>query len=760
MTDLASAPKGAFGRPIPRVDGRLKVTGSARYPSDEPLANPAFASLVTSSIARGAIREISVEAARALPGVLDVLTFKNASQIRPLKTFSQGGQAGSSIVPLSSPKIWHDGQIVALVVAETFEAASEAADKIVLAYDEEVPSATLRSPGTDTKAVADIDKKHKDPTLGDAESAFRAAPVKVDAEYETPAQHHNPMELFTTSCVWSDGKLTVYEPSQFVYGLKNGLAEQLGVNPEDIRVVSRFLGGAFGSKGSMTARTALVALAAKRLGRPVKLVATRAQGFTIATYRAETRHHVRLGADENGKLAAYLHEGWELSSRPDDYNVAGTSSTAVMYGYGAIATKVNVVNADRNTPGFMRSPPEVPYMYALECAMDELAIALKMDPVELRRINDTSKDPASNRPYSSRSLVECFEQGAEAFGWKDRKPEPGSMRDGDWLVGWGCATATYPTQIAPAAVRVRLSPDASVRVQIAAHEIGNGAYTVIGQAAAERLGVPVDLVTVELGDSTLPAGPVAGGSNTTASATSAVVKACDAIRAKLLQAASASGQGAGGRPVADFAFENGRVRMGDNTQTLESIFDQMGQGVIEEYAESIPRSLPPDSMSKLYSGRVSMTGGPKGEKLAFAFGAQFVEVRVHAQTREIRVPRALGAFAAGHIINPRTARSQLMGGVIWGLSSALHEATEIEERSARYVNTNLADYLIPVNADIQEVEVILVPETDDWINPLGVKGLGELGNVGVNAAVANAVFHATGVRVRDLPIRLEKLLSV
>ncbi len=386
--------------------------------------------------------------------------------------------------------------------------------------------------------------------------------------------------------------------------------------------------------------------------------------------------------------------------------------------------------------------------------MDELAIALKMDPVELRRINDTSKDPASNRPYSSRSLVECFEQGAEAFGWKDRKPEPGSMRDGDWLVGWGCATATYPTQIAPAAVRVRLSPDASVRVQIAAHEIGNGAYTVIGQAAAERLGVPVDLVTVELGDSTLPAGPVAGGSNTTASATSAVVKACDAIRAKLLQAASASGQGAGGRPVADFAFENGRVRMGDNTQTLESIFDQMGQGVIEEYAESIPRSLPPDSMSKLYSGRVSMTGGPKGEKLAFAFGAQFVEVRVHAQTREIRVPRALGAFAAGHIMNPRTARSQLMGGVIWGLSSALHEATEIEERSARYVNTNLADYLIPVNADIQEVEVILVPETDDWINPLGVKGLGELGNVGVNAAVANAVFQRVESSRRVIVVRV------
>jgi xanthine dehydrogenase YagR molybdenum-binding subunit len=408
----------------------------------------------------------------------------------------------------------------------------------------------------------------------------------------------------------------------------------------------------------------------------------------------------------------------------------------------------------------MRSPPEVPYVYALECAVDELACALKMDPVALRRLNDTLKDPASDRPYSSRSLVECFQQGAEAFGWKDRKAEPGSMRDGDWLVGWGCATACYPTQIMPAAARVRLSPDGSVRVQIAAHEIGNGAYTVLAQTAAERLGVPVDLVSVELGDSALPAGPVAGGSNTTASTTSVIIKACDAIRAKLFQAAAAAkGDAAGSGSTADYALRQGQVYVGGAPVLLDALFRQMGEGVLEEYAESVPRSLPPEAIGKLYSGRVSMTGGPKGEKLAFAFGAQFVEVRVHAQTREIRVPRAVGAFAAGRIVNPRTARSQLMGGIIWGLSSALHEATELDERSARYVNTNLADYLIPVNADIQTIDVILVPETDDWVNPLGVKGLGELGNVGVNAAVANAVFHATGVRVRDLPIRLEKLLS-
>ncbi len=367
-------------------------------------------------------------------------------------------------------------------------------------------------------------------------------------------------------------------------------------------------------------------------------------------------------------------------------------------------------------------------------------------------------DPITGRPYSSRSLVKCFDEAAAAFGWRLRSPAPGSMRDGDWLVGWGCATALYPTQISPAAVRIRLKPDGSARVSIAAHEIGNGAYTVIGQAAAERLGLKPEDVAVELGDSALPAGPVAGGSNTTASTTSAVVKACDAIRDKLFHAASAAADSPlAGRPVSDFALSDGAITAGNAAVPLEQAFRQLGQSVIEEYAESIPRSMSPESMERLYHGHATLTGGPEGEKVAFAFGAQFVEVRVHALTREIRVPRAVGAFAAGRIINARTARSQLMGGMIWGISSALFEATEIDKRAARYVNDNLADYLIPVNADIQTVEVIIVPETDDWVNPLGVKGLGELGDVGLNAAIANAVFHATGKRIRDLPIRLEKL---
>jgi xanthine dehydrogenase YagR molybdenum-binding subunit len=351
---------------------------------------------------------------------------------------------------------------------------------------------------------------------------------------------------------------------------------------------------------------------------------------------------------------------------------------------------------------------------------------------------------ATGKEWSSRSLMRCYDEGSSAFGWSRRDPQPGSMRDGDWLIGWGCATAVYPTHVGAAAARVRLLPSGETRVQIAAHDIGTGAYTVIGQIAAERLGVPLAMVQVELGDSSLPPAPVAGGSNTTATACSTVMKACDAIRAKLFPGAD------GAAPAAD-----GRSRANWN---LEDAFRHAGLGAIEEYAEFLPEGSKPDAIQKLYAGTPSLGGGSHGKKLMYALGAEFVEVRVHAMTREIRVPRIVGAFAAGRIMNTRTAHSQYMGAMIWGISSALHEATEIDKRTARYVNDNLADYMIPVNADIQQLDVILVPEEDHEVNPVGVKGIGELGNVGTAAAVANAVYHATGIRIRELPIRLEKLL--
>ncbi len=703
-----------------RLDGPAKVRGEAHYGSDIALPNVAYAVLVTSSIARGRIVSIDETAARALPGVLEIVSHRNIGKIAPGKTFDGGGYMGTTIAPLNTPRIFHDGQIVAVVLGDTFEAARDGAYRLEVVYAEETPSATFDSGGTETVAASAVSPKHEDPHVGDEANAFSAAPVKIEADYATATEHHNPIELFTTACSWSGNKLTVWESSQNMWGFKNGLAQQLGIRVDDIHTISPFVGGAFGSRGSLTQRTAIIALASRKIGRPVKLVATRDQGFTIATYRAETRHHIRLGAARDGKLQSLYHEGFEVTSRPDSYMVSGTDASTRLYACANVNSKVSIVHADRNTPGFMRSPPETPYIFALECAMDELSYALEIDPVELRRINDTKIEPIKGLPYSSRSLVECFDRGAAAFGWAQRSSRPRSMRDGDWLVGLGTATTLYPSNIAPATARVTLFPDGAAKVQVATHEIGQGIYPVCALIVAEKLGVDPQRVGVELGDSDLPPAPVAGGSNSTASVGNAIAKACEDILHKKQAGAN---------------------------------------GAIEAYAENMPAGAPEDGIEKLYKGQPSFVGGAAGtQNVRFAFGAQFVEVRVHARTGEIRVPRATGAFAAGRIVNPKTAESQLMGGMIWGISAALHEATEIDGRTARYVNDNLADYLIPVNADIQGIEVIMVPEQDDVVNPLGIKGVGELGNVGMNAAVANAVFHATGVRVREIPIRLEKLL--
>lgn len=756
----APEPGPNMGAPAPRYDARLKVTGAARYPSDMPVGNPAYAFLVMSTIAKGHIASMDLDEAWAVPGVLDILTHENTGELK--QTGFGAGAAATSIQGLG-PDILHAGQIIAVAVADTFEAANEAAYRVKVKYVEQASAATFGAPGvTEADATKESPQhKHVPEGGGDVSAAIAAADAAIDVEYGTPTQHHNPIELFTTTCAWSGARLTVYEPSQFVYGLKNGVAQRLGIEPEKVRVVSSYVGGAFGSKGSMTPRTALIALAAKRLNRPVKLVATRAQGFTVSTYRAETRHRIRLGATSNGKLVGYSHEGFEVSSRPDAYVVAGVDDSAQLYAFGAVRTKVNIVHADRSTPGYMRSPPVVPYIYALESAMDEMAIKLGMDPIEFRRVNDTMKSAVDGKPYSSRSLMACYDQAAEAFGWKQRDPRPGVMRDGDWLVGFGCATAVYPTHVGAAASRVRLTANGDVRVQTAAHEIGNGVYTVLGQLAAEQLGVDLASVTVEVGDSRLPPAPVAGGSNTTATTCSTVLKACAAIRGRLFHAVTtANDSPLAGRNADHLTLKDGKVIAADGaSEDLPDVFKRLGVTAIEDYAEFVPEGLEQQAIQQLYAGKLTLTGGAHGKKLMYAMGAELVEVRTHSLTGEIRVPRIVGAFAAGRLMNTRTVHSQLMGGMIWGISSALHEATEIDLKHARYVNDNLADYLVPVNADIEEVRVILVPEVDHEVNPAGVKGLGELANVGTAAAIANAVYHATGKRIRQLPIRVEKLLT-
>ncbi|TXM60028.1 xanthine dehydrogenase family protein molybdopterin-binding subunit, partial [Methylobacterium sp. WL120] len=536
------AEESLLGRPQVRVDGPAKVTGRARFSSDVPLKGCAHAALVTSTIVRGRIRGFDLSAAMATPGCLRVFTHRDlAGRIAPVKHLMAGGYANSAHLPLGSDEVAYAGQIVALVVAETQEAATAAAARVRVAYAEAPFAATFDEAGAETVRLADLKPEHADPGRGDADAALARAEVRIAARYETPTQHHNPMELFTTACFWEGRRLTVHEPSRYVGALQHGLAAQLGLAPKDVRVVSGPIGGHFGSKLALSQHTALVALAARDLGRPVSLVPTRRQGFTIANHRPETRHDIRLGADRGGRLTALVHEATMTTSRFDAFAMEGTDVTASLYACPDIRTDERAVRVDRNTPGPMRAPPEVPYLFALESAVDEMAWTLGLDPIELRRRNDTPTDPVSGKPFSSRPLMACFDAGAAAFGWARRDPRPGAMRDdrlpdGPWRVGLGCATSVRPVKMAAATMRVALAADGRVAVETAHHEIGNGITTLLAMAAADGLGVPIAAVTVRLGDTALPPAGISGGSSTTTSLLNTLALACEQLRARLAAA--------------------------------------------------------------------------------------------------------------------------------------------------------------------------------------------------------------------------------
>lgn len=725
-TSRTQNPLPLIGRPETRYDAREKVTGRALYAADMPVANPLYAWLVTSTIARGRIVSMELADAMAVPGVVEIVTHENAPTVG--RTSLATGYS-TSAMPLVGPEIHHDGQIIAIVLGESLEAAREAGCRIRAIYAETPSATTLDSAGTTEILWSDANKNYHDRQTGDVHAALVRSPVTVDQTYRTPTQHHNAMELFSTTAQWDGDGLVLYEPSQFVAGLQSKVAQQLGIDPSRVRVVNPYVGGGFGGKLTATPRTAIIAALALRWRRPVKLVATRTQGFALSRFRAETRHHIRLGADSDGKLTAYEHEAWELTSRADPYANAGVHGTVETYAAPNIRTRVHVVHSDHATPGFMRAPGEMPYMFALESAMDELAEKLHIDPIELRRINDTARSPVDNARFTSRSLMKCFDEAAARFDWSRRNPTPGAVREGEWLIGLGCAAASFPVWNMGSSARVRLSATGNVRVELAAHDLGTGAYTTIAQVTSQLLGVPREKVDVRLGDSDLPPGQMAGGSMQTASTIPAIQMACDRIVARL-----------GGKMPA--------------IHELAAAFRTIGVGQIEEYAEYRPFG------GGSFFGRTRLGAEETAEQvLVYAFGAQFAEVRINIRTREIRAPRITGAFAAGRILNERMARAQYQGGMIWGVGSALHEATEIDQKRGRFVNANFAEYLVPVNADIRDVDVIIVPEEDTEVNPAGVKGIGEIGVVGMAAAIANAVYNATGIRVRDLPISIDKVLA-
>ncbi|WP_237476735.1 xanthine dehydrogenase family protein molybdopterin-binding subunit [Lichenibacterium dinghuense] len=743
----------SVGQPLRRVDGRAKVTGAARYASDLPLPGLAHAALATSRVARGRIVSIDAREAEAVPGVLGVFTHREfGGAVRPVGYVMGDGYVNSTFRPLDGPEIRYHGQIIGLAVAETQEAAEEAAALIRFTVDEAPAEPRMDLASEAPEPLAKLSAKHHDIALGDADAALARSNIGVDGRYSTPIQHHNPIELFSTACAWDGDRLTVHEASKYIDAVQHGLAAQLGLDPADVRVVCPFIGGHFGSKFGLSQHTAIVALAARRLGRPVSLVPSRRDCFTIANHRPETRHRVALAADADGRLRGLIHEAAMATSRFDDFAMEGTDVTAAVYACPAIRTREEVLRVDRNTPGPMRAPPEVPYVFALESAMDELATRLDLDPIELRRRNETRVRPEDGKPFSTHPLMRCFAVGAAAFGWDRRRPSPGSLRDGDWLVGLGCASTVRPVKTAPACVRVAVEADGSAVLETAHHEIGQGLYTILTQLAADGLGLAPERVTVRLGDTDFPPAAVSGGSSTTTGLAPAVEAACDAMRLALGRLAAAGAGPLAGADPATLRLGDGALTAPDGrSEPLAVLAAAAPGGRVAVLHEHLPEGMKPAMMENLKAGKTAL-GQPSA--LAWAFGAQFAEVRVHAVTGEIRVAKLLGAFAGGRILNPRLARDQLIGGMVGGLGSALLEATVADARTGAYVNRDLAEYHVPVSADVVEVEAILVEDDDPAANEAGVKGIGELGIIGVNAAVANAVFNATGDRHRDLPIRL------
>ncbi|WP_429950017.1 xanthine dehydrogenase family protein molybdopterin-binding subunit [Comamonas sediminis] len=724
-----------LGKGTTRVDGVAKVTGKAKYTAEFQVPHAAYGFVVLSTVAKGRITAIDTREAEQAAGVVRVFTHLNAGRLGKAPAADAEPQWAW---PLQSDRVFFNGQPIALVVAESYEQARHAARLVKASYQSEAHTTALES-------VLDKAKPSSDntPPRGDPDKALQAAAVKVDAEYHIPINHHNPIEPHAAIALWEGDKLTVFDKTQEVYGVQKHLAEGLGVPAENIRVVSPFVGGAFGSSLKPNYYPSLTAMAARELKRPVKLVLTRAQMFTAHGYRPQTIQKVRLGADAHGKLQAMVQEAFHNTSSFEIFSDNTTGFLKQVYACENLNMPLKVAATDLATPTWMRAPGAVSGMFALESAMDELAYALKMDPMELRLVNYAEVDPESGKPFSSKALRECYRLGAEKFGWKNRKPEPRSMRDGKLLVGWGMASSVWGAMQMPASAKITFRPDGTATVSSATSDIGPGTYTVMTMIAAEFLGLQLDQVSFELGDTRQPKAPAQGGSWTTSSVGSAVRGAALAITAKLLALAQRDAYSPlQGASADDVEMLDGRLQRKSDTARGVDIAGLM-------------RSTGTDEITEVYKS----TPSPERDKYAsLAHGAQFVEVKVDPDLGTVQVTRVIEITACGKILNPLASHSQEIGGVVWGIGMALEEGTEVDHRTGRFMNANLQHYHVPVNADIHAIETVFVEEDDTIVNPLGVKGMGELGMVGIPAAIANAVYHATGKRIRSLPITPDKLL--
>ncbi|KPC54237.1 xanthine dehydrogenase family protein molybdopterin-binding subunit [Amantichitinum ursilacus] len=733
---------GMIGKPVSRLDGPLKVAGKARFAAEVPYEHLAHAALVHSSIARGRISELKTEAARAAPGVILVLTYQNMPRLQNPPLFGSAPKAvGASTLPvMQNEHITWNGQPVALVLAETHEQAEYAASLIEVRYDVLPAKTDFDAAKRQARAPDTILGEPPAIEIGDAEANLQAAAFKVDATYRTPRYNHNAIELHAATVAWQGDELTVHDATQMLNGTAWTIAQLFGIDEKNVRVLSPYVGGGFGGKALWDHQ--ILAIAAARLAqRPVRIVLSRASVFRIVGGRTTTEQRVALGATQDGQLTALIHTGvaamTPYNACPEQFSFPARH----LYATQALKVAQQVADMDMMVNTFMRAPGESIGTFALESAIDELAGQMQLCPIELRRRIEPSKDPVSGLPFSSRHLLEAYQRGAERFGWDQRNPVPRSRRDGEWLIGMGVATATYPYYRMPgAAARIKLTNDGHLTVSIAAHEMGMGTATAQSQHVAERFGLPLEQVTFELGDTTLAAGSLAGGSSQTASIAAAVIAAGEQLIDQLLMLATGDSPLAGFKRDQVEAINGGLAVRGDTTraETYAAILQRAGRTALQcEAPAPEPAELQHYSMH--------------------SFGAQFCEVKVSAITGEVRVTRFLGSFDTGRILNPKTAASQFRGGIVMGIGLALTEATEFDPRSGRIMNPSLAEYHVPVHLDVPEIDVMWTDIADPH-SPIGARGIGEIGITGVGAAIANAVYNATGKRIRDLPITLDKLL--
>ena len=737
-----------IGAAISRIDGHAKVTGAAKYAGEFSAPALVHASLVASTIAKGRIARIEASEALSVEGVIDVLTHQNRPPMASDDSAYKDDVApeGSPFRPLYDDRIWFSGQPVALVVAEEPEIARFAASLVRVEYDEEAHVTDVygqRAAATTLETPANPAEDPFSPprSRGTADQAFAAAQVRHRGEYHVPIEHHNPMELYASTVIFErGGRLTIYDKTQGVQNVQRYVASVFGMKPDEVRVLSPFVGGAFGSGLRPQYQVVLAVLAARALQRSVRLVLTRQQMYGLG-YRPAMIQQIELGANAAGTLDAIMHEAITVTSQYEKYYRQETGWSGLLYKCANARYTHKLARLDLPTSCDMRAPSAATAVYALESAMDELAVALGLDPLELRLRCYSEREQHSDRPYSSKSLRECYRQGAETFGWDKRNPVPRSMHDGTEQIGWGMATGVWEALQVPIAVRIVLTANGHAEVSCATSDIGTGTYTIMTQVAAEMLGLPLDNVTIKLGDSTLPQSPVEGGSWIAASVSNGIATTADAIREELLRLAKQVPNS----PLADTTPGEALLADGNLVNKRDA-----------SRAVSIAEVMRSSGVDRIEQEKTT-TFADAGSHAHNTHSAVFVEVKVDEQLGVIRVTRVVSAVAAGRILNTKTATSQIMGGVVWGIGMALHEETLIDHKFGRIMNANIAEYHVPVNADVHDIEILFVDERDDIVNPLGIKGLGEIGIVGVAAAIANAIYHATGKRVRELPITLDKL---